>query len=244
MEAANQRVGAPKTTLAYVLQEYQKSDAFTNLAPASRKNFVRIVGVIETEFGDLPIAALKAKGMRKKFKDWRAKVAERSLSHADMHWMVLAPILSWAVEENLVDVNPCTRGGKLYSGTRRDKIWSDDQITFFLSNAAERFRLPFLIALWTGQPEADIVDLSWAAYDSRYIRLEQKKGRRSGQPGPRVIIPVAAALKAALDATPRVATKMVLDATGTPWASAASFSEVFRKEKNRLARRRRIRILR
>ncbi len=236
MEAAKQRVTTPKNTLSYVLQEYQKSDAFADLAPSSRKNFIRIIRVIEADFGDLPLPALKAKGIRLKFKEWRKKIAERSPSYADMHWMVLARILSWAVEETLIDVNPCTRGGKLYSGTRRDKIWSDEQIAFVLTNAAEHLRLPFLIALWTGQREADIVDLPWSAYDGRYIRLEQKKGRRKGRPGPRVIIPVAAPLKAVLDKTERRALKMVLDSNGRPWNAAASFSEAFRREKIRLGK--------
>ncbi len=50
-----------------------------------------------------------------------------------------------------------------------------------------------MLALWTGQRQGDLLKLSRLAYDGEKIRLRQSKT------GVRVVIPVAAALKAMLD---------------------------------------------
>ncbi len=52
-----------------------------------------------------------------------------------------------------------------------------------------------ILALWTGQRQGDLLRLPWSAYDGQMIRLKQSKT------GARVMVPVGAPLKAALDAT-------------------------------------------
>ena len=50
-----------------------------------------------------------------------------------------------------------------------------------------------MLALWTGQRQGDLLKLTWAAYDGTHIRLRQSKRKK------RVLLPVGAPLKAALD---------------------------------------------
>jgi integrase len=54
---------------------------------------------------------------------------------------------------------------------------------------------PLLLALWTGQRQGDLLRLTWNRYDGAHIRLRQGKNRE------RLLVPVGAPLKAALDAT-------------------------------------------
>ena len=61
------------------------------------------------------------------FLEWRDDLAKTSLRQADYAYGTLARILSWALKRGLIDVNPCAEGGKLYSGTRVDKVWSDER---------------------------------------------------------------------------------------------------------------------
>jgi len=61
-------------------------------------------------------------------------------------------------------------------------------------------RLPFLLAIWTGQRQGDLLVLPCSAYDGTCIRLKQSKG------GKRVTIPVGGPLKAALDSAARTKT--------------------------------------
>ena len=71
--------------------------------------------------------------------------------------------------------------------------------------------MPLLLALWTGQRQGDLLRLSWSAYDGSTIRLRQSKTDA------RVVIPVAAPLKAALDATPKRGPIILTSANGRPW---------------------------
>jgi integrase len=89
------------------------------------------------------------------------------------------------------------KGGRLYRASRADKVWSLDDEANFLCKSPEHLRLPFLLALWTGQRQGDLLRLPWSAYDGTHIRLRQSKT------GIRVVIPVGAPLKAALDAAAR-----------------------------------------
>jgi integrase len=119
---------------------------------------------IAPEFGDLPLAALSQskKQCRGEFKEWRDRLAARSRRQADYAWTVLARILAVALDRGWVDTNPCERGGRLYSGNRRDKIWTIDDELAFLERAPQHLHLPLTLALGTGQREGDLLKLTWS----------------------------------------------------------------------------------
>jgi integrase len=145
---------------------------------------------------------------------WRDNIAASSgRRQADYAWSVLARVLSWALDRGLVAANPCTHGGRLYRGSRAEKIWTDADEGTFLERAPAHLRLPLLLALWTGQRQGDLLRLPWSAYDGTHIRLRQSKTGR------RVQIRVGAPLKLALDAAPRRSTIMLTNSDGKPWTS-------------------------
>ena len=78
-----------------------------------------------------------------------------------------ARILSWAHHRGLIQDNPCAKGGKLYHGTRVDKVWSDDEVARFLDVAPPHLRLAMLLAINTGQRQGDLLKLTWSAYDGQ-----------------------------------------------------------------------------
>jgi integrase len=84
----------------------------------------------------------------------------------------------------------------------------------FLERAPAHLHLPLMLALWTGQRQGDLLRLPWSAYDGTHIRLRQ------GKTGARVVIPVGAPLKAALDATPKASPIVLVKRDGAPWTSA------------------------
>jgi hypothetical protein len=79
---------------------------------------------------------------------------------ADYAYAVLALLLSWPTGRGTIDVNPCERGGKLYSATRADKGWCEDVRAAFLSRASHALSLAFLMAIWTGQRQGDLLALT------------------------------------------------------------------------------------
>jgi integrase len=210
-EAAARKVVPPRGTLLSVMQAYQASEDFLSLAPRSRSDYVGKIKIIEKDFADFPLSALSDNRTRGIFKAWRERLAVLSRRQADYAWVVLARVLSWGMDRGLVAANPCARGGRLYRGSRAEKIWTPADEAAFLERAPSHLHLPLLLALWTGQRQGDLLRLPWSAYDGTHIRLRQSKG------GARVVIPVGTPLKIALDATPKRSTIMLTTSDGKPW---------------------------
>ena len=214
-EAIARKVTPPRGTLLSVLQQYQASEDFTGLAESTRHGYIGLVRRIEQAFGDFPLSALTDRRTRGVFMSWRDRYSVNSgRRQADYAWTVLARILSWGLDRGLVLANPCERGGRLYRGTRREIVWSAADEALFLERAPAQLHLPLLLALWTGQRQGDLLRLPWSAYDGTHIRLRQ------GKTGARVVIPVGARLKAALDATPKLSPLILVKRDGKPWTSA------------------------
>jgi integrase len=225
-EAVARKVTPPVGVLFSLLQGFQASSAFTDLAPRTRKDYAGKIRLIEREFGDLPLAALSDRRTRGIFMAWRDKLAMRSRRQADYAWVVLALILAWASDRGLVSANPCARGGRLYRGSRADKIWTDADEQAFLGTAPAHMLLPLQLALWTGQRQGDLLGLPWTAYDGKHIRLRQSKT------GARVTIPVGQPLKVALDSAAKNRSspfaKVLVNSDGKPW-SPDGFRSSWRK---------------
>jgi integrase len=221
-EAVSQRKAAPAGILLSLLQRYQESSEFLSLADRTRRDYVRLIKVIEREFGDFPIAALADRGAKDVFRSWRDRLAFRSRRQADYAWVVLALIIAWALDRGLVTSNPCERGGRLYRGSRRDKVWTLEDEIAFLDRAPRHLHLALQLALWTGQRQGDLLRLTWAAYDGNKIILRQSKT------GARVVIPVGSPLKAALDATAKRSPVILVNSDGRPW-TADGFRSSWRK---------------
>jgi integrase len=213
-EAVARNVLPPRGKLLSVLQAYQASEDFLRLADSTRRSYVALIIRIEKTFANFPLAALTDRRTRGVFKEWRDRIAiESGRRQADYAWTVLARVLSWALDRGFVAANPCEKGGRLYRGSRRDNIWTADDEAAFLKSAPMHLHLPLLLALWTGQRQGDLLRLPWSAYDGTRVRLRQSKT------GARVVIPVGAPLKAALDAMPKRSTIILVNSDGKPWTS-------------------------
>lgn len=212
-EAVAGKVRPPTGVLLSILQGYQASDDFRQLADRTRSDYVSKIRQIEAEFGDFPLSAMTDRRTRGVFMAWRDRLAMASRRQADYAWVVLARVLSWALNRGLIAANPCEKGGRLYRGSRADKVWTADDEAAFLRSAPAHLHLPLLLALWTGQRQGDLLRLTWAAYDGTHIRLRQSKT------GARVVIPVGTPLKAALDAALKMRTSpvMLTSTDRKPW---------------------------
>lgn len=221
-EAVARKVTPPAGVLLSILQGYQASEDFRGLAERTRSDYVGKIKLIEAKFGDFPLAALTDRRTRGVFMAWRDELAAASRRQADYAWVVLARVLSWALNRGLVAANPCEKGGRLYRGSRAENVWTADDEAAFLASAPAHLHLPLLLALWTGQRQGDLLRLPWSAYDGSRIRLRQSKT------GARVVVPVGAPLKAALDATRRRSPIVLVNSDGKPW-SANGFRSSWRK---------------
>ena len=137
----------------------------TSADQADRKGVRRlpIVGA------DRPAHARNLHGMAR-------QLATISRRQADYAWTVLARVSVLGARSRPVAANPCERGGRLYRGSRAEKIWTAADEAAFLARAPAHLHLALLLALWTGQRQGDLLRLPWSAYDGKHIRLRQSKG--------------------------------------------------------------------
>jgi integrase len=213
-EAIARKVAPPHGTLLSLLQKYQASSDFTDLAESTLRSYIALIKRIEKKFHDFPLSALTDRRTRGIFKDWRDEIAMASgRRQADFAWTVLARVLSWGLDRSLVLANPCERGGRLYRAARSEKIWTRDDEALFLKLAPAHLHLPLKLALWTGQRQGDLLRLPWSSYNGTHIRLRQSKTGR------KVVIRIGAPLKAMLDEAPKVSPIMLVNSNGKPWTS-------------------------
>ncbi len=210
-EAHSARLSAPTGVLQTVIDAYLNSPKFSNLAPRTRKDYQKHVRKIEAEYSDFPIAALSDRATRGEFLGWRDQLAAASRRQADYTYSVLALILAWSFDRGMVPGNPCERPGRVYRSERIDNIWTADDEAAFLKSAPDHIGLAFMLALWTGQRQGDLLCLPWSAYDGQSIRLRQGKTKAN------VLIPVGGPLKTILDATPKKAITILCTSRNRGW---------------------------
>ena len=261
-------------TVGDLIHKYKETTAYTDLADETKRARGPRLDAIKKEFGDFPISAFSDRRSRGKFKEWREtivqgtwppvhpKIAEKlrakgkpvkrrgSRAMADRFWEDLNRVLNWSLwDMGYIESNPCLKGGRLYHGNRREKIWTADREHRFFYKNPEKVFVPARVAyqrtyygaVWSGQRAWDIVDLRWSNYDGEYLRLQQHKRPRPDKPGKRVTIKVAAPLKAMLDqmeieagvvglsTEERHEHHIFLNNDGRPWKNSRSFSSGFAK---------------
>jgi integrase len=221
-EAVARKVQPQAGTLQTILNGFQESSDWEDLAPRTQKDYVKLIKVIESKFGSFPLSGLGDRRARSIFMAWRDERAKASRRQADYGWQVLARILSWANGRGLVISNPCEKGGRLYRGSRAEHVWTDADEAAFLASAPHHLHLPLILALWTGQRQGDLLRLTWPQYDGETIRLMQGKTRA------RVVIPVGGPLKAAMEAIRQRVGNVLLNSDGDAW-TPGGFSSSWRK---------------
>ena len=213
--AIAKKVAPPAGILLALLNRFQQSGEFLHaINERTRRDYVKNIKRIEREFADFPLKALDDREARAVFLEWRDELAKTSLRQADYTYQTLRRVLSWALKRGLIATNPCVEGGKLYHGSRVDKVWSDEEVGRFLDVAPPRLALALLLAINTGQRQGDLLKLPWSSYDGSVIRIRQRKT------GAYVSVPASDELRKALDAAPRRSPLMLVNMDGRPWTES------------------------
>ena len=135
----NEAVAAKRPTVGKTLSSltayFQSTTEFSqDIKPRTREDYIKQLKIIEQQFGDFPVSGLSDPRARGIFKEWRDRLALKSVRQADYAWTVLARVLSVAKDRGHIRVNPCERGGRLYQSERVDKIWTlEDEAIYFKS---------------------------------------------------------------------------------------------------------------
>lgn len=218
---------AANNSVAWLAREYEKSAEFQKLKPSTRRDYERIIATICLEFDKLNMQALEAKGARKIFMDWRDGMRQTPRS-ADLHLAVMARIISWAKNREMVLRNPLERVPKLHRGSRKDSVWMPSQLAAMLKDGAPHIVNVVNMALWTMQRQGDILTMPTLAYDDGRLWITQ------GKTGARVRIkPANEILPLCEDAKKQSRTRILVNSRGENWTSSG-FRASWRREMARL----------
>ena len=187
-----------------MLHDYQRSQEFLGLAERTRADYIAKINLIEKRFGDFPLSLLSDRRTRGEFMAWRDKLASSSRRQADYAWTVLARILSWARNRGLVASNPCEKGGPLYRSSRADKVWTADNEALFIARRRNTYTSRCCSPYGPGSGRE-----IFCACHGRHTTAAAS-GCARARPAPASSIPVGAPLKAALDATPKRSTLILV----------------------------------
>jgi integrase len=199
-----------------LIRDYTTSVEFEQkLAAGTRREYIRMLTKAESMFGSMPLAALEDPRVRKDFLDWRETTAKASGEReADNRLSAISAMLTWAVDRGKLPANHLKGFKRLYRSDRAEKIWLPEHITAFMKVAPIELQRSLILALHTGQRQADLLRLPWSAYDGTAISLRQGKSNRHGRTAPLVTIPCTAALRRMLDSMERTALLVLTTKTG------------------------------
>lgn len=189
--------------LAGLLRRFQRTAMWRDLADSTKAEYRRVFRFWEDEYGKVPLVALSAKGFRRDVLKWHADYSAAHPREADNRVTILARVLAWGAKDDDLDKNVLDTFKRAYRGDRSDIIWEPGQIAAFMGVAAPEMQLAMVLALHTGQRQADIRSLAWTNYDGEAIRLRQGKSRRAGREGKLITIPCTEVLRDTLDQLPK-----------------------------------------
>ncbi len=206
-------------TFSALIRVYTTHKVFTDrLGVGTQREYKRMLTKAESEFGDMPLSALEDPRVRRDFLGWREQIARESGDReADNRLSAISAMLTWAVDESQLSANHLKGFRRLYHADRSEIVWLPEHIVAFMTVAPVELQRALILALHTGQRQADLLALKWIAYDGEVIRLRQNKSRRNGKPGPLLTIPCTGALRRLLDGMERVSPLILATKTGRPF---------------------------
>ena len=195
-------------TLAGLIRKFEGTAKWRKLRESTQKEYRRIFTFWDGKFGTVPYRALEAKLFRQKVLEWHDDFSAAKPREADNRVTILARVLSWGAKDGPLTVNILDGFERAYESDRSEKIWLPHHVEAFLAVASPEMQLAMMLALHTGQRQADIRRMAWSNYDGEKITIRQGKGKRL------VTIPCTAALKATLDSMKRRGALILTTKTG------------------------------
>jgi integrase len=191
--------GRLRGTLSGVIKDFEKTAKWRRLAASTQAEYKRVFKFWDGKFGYLPARALEGKGFRRLVLKWHDEFSAEHAREADNRVTVLARVLSWASKDGDLKANVLDGFDRAYKGDRSEMIWLPEHVEAFMAAADPEMRLALVLALHTGQRQADLLKLAWSNYNGTHIALRQNKSRRDGKEGRLVTVRCTKALKQTLD---------------------------------------------
>lgn len=154
-------------SLGWVLGQYRQSAEYRALKPTSRKTYEQAFDRLH-DFGQHDIQGLR----RRHVLQIRDSLADTPAT-ANSVVSALRQLCRWALDAEIIDIDPTARIKKLQLGEWRR--WTDDELKKFYHETYEAMRRVMVLALYTGQRRGDLCRMVWSDIDGTAIRVTQQK---------------------------------------------------------------------
>jgi integrase len=220
-EAVAERNAPDPARFRAVITLYKASDYYKNLGDSTKRNWATWLDRIADYFGDLRIAQFdRPEKIRPIIRRWRSQWADKPRT-ADYGMQVLSRVLSHAVDPlGKIASNPCEGIKQLYSGDRREIIWTVADIKQLKAGSTSKPRpCPIEIAhavdlaATTGLRLSDLLRLSWSHVGEDAITITTGKSKHRRE----VIIPLYDDLRVVLAGIPKRSTTTLTNSRAKPW---------------------------
>lgn len=223
-----------------IIRMYMASTNFTRLSPRSQKDIryslFRENG-IDDKFGDAPIGAFNRPKIRQTALKWRDTYHGRQ---ADMVFAHLKQIISWALDRGYLLEHHLRGGGKVYTKSRNDIIWTEPEIDSFVSGTPDYVGRILIAETETGLRPGDLFNLS------RFHIQKTPKGRRiymrTSKRGRIVSIPITPRMAEIIDNLPATQERILVNGAGEPFAHQNSLGQTVHKWRDKLKLRKDLRL--
>jgi len=213
---------------AGVVASYRGSADYKRLAESTRRNWGPWLDRIAAHFGELSTAQFdRAEKIAPVIRRWRSTF-EETPRKADYALQVLSRVCAHAVDPlGLIRSNPCSGIKQLYSGSRADIIWTDDDIARFISVCSHEVSLAIQLAALSGLRAGDLVKLSWSHIQQDAIVMTTGKSRHRRE----AVVPLYKELHDLLESIPRRSPVVLTTSKGKPWAKDGLGNAVVRAKR-------------
>lgn len=180
-------------TFKALVKSYRTSKRFTKLAARTATDYDKVLVWVTDTLGPLAVAGLQRKDVI------RARDANAdTVRFANYIVQVLRILMEHAIDLGWRTDNPVKGVSLLMSDSDERQPWPADLVKAYRAKATGRALLIFELCLGTGQRIGDVLKMRWADIEGDGIHVRQGKTKAA------LWVPFTAALKATLDATPKV----------------------------------------
>jgi integrase len=203
-------------TLADLIRRFEQ-DKYGNMSETTRLEYVRKLKIIDRDWGSCPICALTEREFKKDIIKWRNEKAKTAPREADNLASALSAVLALAVKCDELEKNVLDGLDRVYQSDRSEMIWLPEHVAAFTKVATLDMWHALMLALHTGQRQADLLKLPWSAWNGERITLRQSKAKGKKRERQLVSVKATTALKAMLDGMERRSPLILVTPTGRAW---------------------------
>jgi integrase len=196
-------------TIAHLVEDYRAtSPRFAKLAKSTKSEYTRHLDAIKETAGDLDIEEITQPDII---------AAQDALAAtprtADMRVNMYRVIFKHAVRRGWRTDNPAA-GIEAIADSESYRPWSEELIRRFVEKAPAHVVTPFILALYTGQRQSDVLRMTWGdIIDGTHIQVRQDKT------GEYMVVAIHSDLKAHLDAMTKGPGRIALNSRKGPWTT-------------------------